>query len=485
MVQLSIARALTWLAERDPDRLAVRDDDERLSRADLDSRSNSLARAYARVGVGQDDLVTVTLPNGVEFVVACVAIWKLGATPQPLSHRLPLEERRAIVELAGSLLVVGADPDEFPGVATVPVGFRSGERDGMLPDAAATAWKAPTSSGSTGTPKIVLATAGATIDPESRVAAFIPKDAVQLVAGPLYHSAPFTYAMRGLMTGHSLVVLPRFDARRVLRAIDDHGVTWMMLVPTMMKRILDLPPEVRDAASLASLESIVHLGASIDPDVKRAWIDWIGPERVNEIYVGTESAGITMITGAEWLDHPGSVGRAIGGSTMRVIGDDGLELPRGQRGRIQMTRSGRPTYRYLGRPASSGGWDTLGDVGHMDDEGYLWVVDRADDVIISGSVNVYPIEIERVLERHPAVRSAVAFGLPDIDLGARIHAIVDIADSRIEPGELMAWLGTRLDPERLPRLIELVHEPVRDDAGKVRRGLLARERSAPANALLD
>ena len=474
MTRMTISRAITWLAEEDPQRMAARDDQRVLTRRDLDLESNALARSYAAFGVGPDDLVTVTLPNSVEFVVSCVAIWKLGATPQPLSWRLPIEERRAIVDLADSTLVVGALPEDFPGRRAVEPGFASTLDDGELPDAAASSWKAPTSSGSTGTPKIVLAAASAQIDPLGSVAAFIPRQAVQLVAGPLYHSAPFTYAMRGLMTGHSLVILPRFEPRRVLAAIDQHCVTWAMLVPTMMRRISMLPEAEQMSASLASLDSIVHLGAPCDPALKREWIDWLGPERVNEVYVGSESSGITMITGSEWLDRPGSVGRPIGGSRMRVTGPDGVELPPGEMGRIEMTREGGATFRYLGRDAPADGWHSLGDVGRMDADGYLWVLDREDDLIVSGSVNVFPIEVEQVLERHPDIRSAVVFGVPDDDLGKRIHAIVDVAHAELSAIDLLVWLSDKLDPEKRPHTIDIVTEPVRDDAGKVRRGLLAR-----------
>ena len=478
MPQLTISRAISWLAAQHPQRLAVRDDELALTRHELDAKSNSLARAYASLGVGRDDLVTLSLPNSVEFVVACVAIWKLGATPQPLSPRLPIEERRAIVELADSALVVGAIPNEFPGRQILEAGFEPRGSTAELPNAAATSWKAPTSSGSTGHPKIVLAAASATIDLQQRVAEFIPREAVQLVAGPLTHSAPFTYAMRGLMTGHSLVVLPRFDERRVLDSIDAHAITWLMLVPTMMNRILNLPKAVRDGASLASLESFVHLGAPCDPQLKRAFIDWLGPERVVELYAGTESSGLTMITGEEWLEHPGSVGRPIGGSRMRVVDEHGNELPPGQVGRIEMTRDGGPTYRYLGRDAPTATWSTLGDRGLLDEDGYLWVIDREDDLIVSGSVTVYPIEVERMLERHPLVRSAVAFGVADAELGSRIHAMVDVAEAALTLDDLQLWLSSRLDHEKLPRVIEIVHDPLRDDAGKVRRSLLSRERAA-------
>jgi bile acid-coenzyme A ligase len=367
----------------------------------------------------------------------------------------------------------------------VPAGFRSTESTAILPDAAALSWKAPTSSGSTGRPKIVLATAGAIVDPFARAAAFIPHEAVQLVAGPLYHSAPFTYAMRGLTSGHSLVVLPRFDEARVLRAIDEHEVTWMMMVPTMMKRIWNLPDPIKAAASLESLESFVHLGAPCDPVLKREWIKWLGPERVTEVYVGTESAGITMITGTEWLERPGSVGKPISGSRMRVVDEHGRVVPSGTVGRIEMTREGAVPFRYLGSETPTAGWMTLGDIGRMDDDGYLWVIDRADDAILSGAVKVYPIEVERVLEQHPLVRSAVAFGVPDADLGARIYAIVDTADADVGAAEILRWARAHLDPEKAPRVIEFAHEPVRDDAGKVRRGILALARRTAKQVAVD
>ena len=143
-----------------------------------------------------------------------------------------------------------------------------------------------------------------------------------------------------------------------------------------------------------------------------------------------------------------------------------------------MTRDGGPTYRYLGRDAPTATWSTLGDRGLLDEDGYLWVIDREDDLIVSGSVTVYPIEVERMLERHPLVRSAVAFGVADAELGSRIHAMVDVAEAALTPDDLQLWLSSRLDHEKLPRVIEIVHDPLRDDAGKVRRSLLSRERAA-------
>ncbi|MET0929573.1 MAG: AMP-binding protein [Aeromicrobium sp.] len=457
---MSIGRAFAVLADESPDAVAVRCGDDVLNRRELDVRSNRVAHAWSD-RVGHDDLVTICLPNGIDFVVACAATWKLGATPQPLSPRIGAGERRAILDLAGPALVVDGSLD-------------LSDDDSPLPDLAASSWKAPTSSGSTGRPKIVRAAAPATIDPSGRVAPFVPRDAVQLVAGPLFHAAPFVYAMRGLMTGHELVVLPRFGAREALEAVERHGVTWMMLVPTMMHRIWRLGDDVRGAADMSSLSSVLHMGARCAPWLKQAWIDWLGPDRVVEVYAGTESQGLAMITGREWLDHPGSVGRGISGSEFRVVRPDGSVCEPGELGEILMRRDGPATYSYVGAEAIvRDGWHTLGDAGRMDADGFLYVEDRLDDVIVTGGVKVQPAEVEAVLEEHPIVRSSVVVPHEDDELGQAVHAAVDIADAEVADdafvAELQAWTRDRLDPEKVPRSWRLTRTELRDDTGKVRR----------------
>jgi bile acid-coenzyme A ligase len=407
--------------------------------------------------VPQDALVTIALPNGVDFVRATVAAWKLGATPQPLSPRLPADERAAIIELAKPALVV----DE-------PIGTVGGIAD-PLPDLVAGSWKAPASSGSTGRPKIIRAFAPATVDPETQVAPFIPRQAVQMVAGPLFHAAPFVYAMRGLMTGHELVILPRFDAAEALRTIEQHRITWTMLVPTMMHRSWRLGA-AREQADVSSLESIMHMGARCAPWLKRAWIDWLGPERVIEVYAGTESQGLTMITGQDWLDHPESVGRGISGSRFRVVRPDGTACAPDEVGEILMRREGGATYSYVGaEPDVRDGWHSLGDAGRIDAEGYLYVADRLDDVIVTGGAKVQPADVEGVVESHPDVRSAVAVPRDDEELGQRVHVVVDVDEATVTESELDEWISTRIDPEKRPRSWQIVHVPLRDDTGKVRR----------------
>ncbi|MCJ1689063.1 AMP-binding protein [Rathayibacter sp. VKM Ac-2927] len=468
----SFSRCFSALAEQDPEGVVVVADDATLTAGALDRASNRLARAYAALGVTPDSLVAVSLPNSAELVLACAAIWKAGATPQPLSRGLSARELAEVGALGRPSLSIGVELD---GVPFVPAGFEPDPAlpDDELPDIWAASWKAPASSGSTGRPKIVLAAAPAQMDPTQPVAAFLPREGVQLVAGPLTHSATFTYAFRGLLTGQRLVILPRFDEARVLAAIAEHRVTWALLVPTMIHRLLRTPAH-RDA-DVSSLEAVLHLGSPCPPADKRALIEWIGAERVVEVYAGSESNGLTMIRGDEWRERPGSVGRPIGGTELRVLRSDGSECAVGEPGLVQMRR-GEPTYRYLGGESkrTDDGWDTLGDLGSVDADGYLTVLDRADDLILRGGVNVYPAEIERVLEEHPAVRGAVAFGVADAELGQAVESVVDIAESDVTEEELLAFSREHLG-SRAPRALRLQRSPLRDDAGKIRRGALAAE----------
>ena len=477
---MSIGRALGWHAERDPDRLSVIDSTTSLTRRELDLRSNALARAYAELGVRTDDLVTIGLPNGVEYFVACAAIWKLGATPQPVSAKLPPAELAAVVDLADPALLVGL---ELTGRPSVPAGFdASGYDHAVLPDAVAGSWKAPTSGGSTGRPKLILSGTRGEVDPTVAAVPYIPRDGVQLVPGPLYHNGPFIYSMRGLLSGQSLVVMERFDAERTLQLVEQHRVGWMLLVPTMMQRIWRLPAPVRTSYDASSLDVVLHLGAPCPQWLKRAWIDWLGPDRIVEVYAGTESQGVTVIGGREWLEHPGSVGRPALGSQFRVLDSGGRDVPPGTTGEIYMLPAGGPgsTYTYRGAVHRSiDGWESLGDLGHLDADGYLYLADRSADLILSGGANIYPAEVEAALDAHPAVRSSAVFGLPDDDLGERVHAVVDVAGNDATADELLAHVSERLVRYKVPRTLELVREPLRDDAGKVRRSSLRAERLGP------
>ncbi|MEE4383241.1 MAG: AMP-binding protein [Pseudomonadales bacterium] len=483
MPELSMGRAVDWLAEQDPERPAITHEGRTVTRAELARRTNRLARAYAALGVGQDDLVTIALPNGIAHYEAAIACWKLGATPQPVSARLPFVERDAIVALADPALVVGVPAGTHGDRPTVDADFEADPAldDGPLPDRIAAAWKAPTSGGSTGRPKIIVAGQPATIDPTALSAFGQRPDGVQLVPGPLYHNAPFAFSTRALCSGNHLVVLSRFDAEAALAAIEQHRVDWTLLVPTMMQRIWRLGQEVRERYDVSSLAGVLHLAAPCPAWLKQAWIDWLGPERVWELYAGTEAQGVTIIRGDEWLAHPGSVGRPEAG-TMRILDEDGRELPPGEVGEIWMRPKSGPgsTYRYLGaEPKAIGeGWESLGDLGRFDEDGYLYLADRLTDMILTGGANVYPAEVEAAIDAFPGVRSSCVVGLPDDDLGARVHAIVDTAGTPLDEDALLAHLGERLARYKIPRSLEVVDQPVRDDAGKVRRAQLRAERIA-------
>jgi len=223
-----------------------------------------------------------------------------------------------------------------------------------------------------------------------------------------------------------------------------------------------------------------HLAEPCPVWLKEAWIDWLGPERIVELYAGTEAQVATVITGVEWLKHKGSVGRPVSGEIM-ICDADGEPVPPDTEGEVWM-RSGRerPTYRYIGAEPRrrDGGWESLGDMGRVDEDGYLYLGDRLSDMILTGGANVYPAEVEAVLAEHPAVRSCCVIGLPDEDKGNRIHAIVEADAGAVSEAELIAFVAERLARYKVPRTVELVDRALRDDAGKIRRSELRRQRLA-------
>lgn len=472
----SYGRAMAWLAERDAQGVALVHDERRVTRAGLERRANRLARAYAGRGVREGDLVTLALANGCEFFEACLAIWKLGATPQPISARLPELERRAIVELAQPRLVVGVEPGEYGDRPQVAAGFEpdASHSDAPLPDLLPRNVRAMTSGGSTGRPKLIIDLSPAQCDPEIAENGMQP-GGTTLVPGPLHHAGPFITAWQQLLCGGTVVIMARFEARLALELIERHRVDWVLFVPTMMQRIWRLPEAERTRFDLSSLRRVMCTGAPSPAWLKRAWIDWIGPEKIWEAYGGTERIAGTLTSGTEWLERPGSVGRATGGRKLRIERPDGSECAPREVGEVFMLPPGGrgSTYRYVGAEAAatSDGWESLGDMGYLDEDGYLYLVDRKADMILVGGANVYPAEIEAALDAHAAVRSSAVIGLPDEDLGNRIHAIVD-ATQPVSEQALREHLAKHLAPNKLPRSFEFVSEPLRDDAGKLRRSAL-------------
>jgi bile acid-coenzyme A ligase len=290
-----------------------------------------------------------------------------------------------------------------------------------------------------------------------------------------------------LLAGCHVVVTDRFDATRTLALIEEHRANMVYLVPTMMKRISRLPADVRDGFDLSSLDVVWHLAEPCPEWLKQEWIDWLGPKRIWELYAGTENQASTVIRGDQWLEHRGSVGRVSVGE-MAVFDPDGAPLPAGEIGEVYMRRApgGPATYRYVGAEARTigDGWESLGDRGRMDDDGFLYLADRRTDMILSGGANIYPAEIEAALGEHPAVLSAAVIGLPDDDLGNRVHAIVQadpdvLAEGSLDADALRNHLAQRLVRYKVPRTFEFCEDPLRDEAGKVRRSQLRAERIAP------
>ena len=468
-------RIFSRLAAAKPDFVAITDEQDSLTRGEWERRANRLARAYAGLGVGPGDFVAIALPNGIDFYVSFLAVLKLGAVALPLSYRLPAIERTAIVELADARLVVGAAPADHPDRACVERDFEpdAAISDAPLPERVSPAWKASTSGGSTGRPKIIVAGTAAEGAPEvtGMLLRFGPDD-TQAVVAPLYHNTALSASIGGLLLGQHVVVLERFDARRLLEAIEEHRITWLSLVPTMMHR-MNRVLEEGDRYDLSSVRVLWHMSAKCAEWLKQAWIDRIGADRIWELYGGTELVAITVISGAEWLEHRGSVGRPLVGD-MKVLDADGAELPPGAVGEIFMKRPGGSpeTYRYIGAEARElDGWTSLGDLGWKDDDGYLFISDRRVDMITPGGANVYPAEVENALDAHPKVLSSVVVGLPDEDLGQRVHALVQ-AEAGTTAEEVLAFVSERLVRYKVPRSVEFLDEPLRDDAGKARRSLL-------------
>ena len=346
-----------------------------------------------------------------------------------------------------------------------------------LPDRVASAWKAPTSGGSTGRPKLIVSGAPASIDLDVPPQFMMENDAVMVMPGPLYHNGPFGSVSLGLLRGNHVVLLPRFDALGTLEAIARHRAHWLYLVPTMMLRIWRLGETERARFDLSALRVVWHMAAPCPEWLKQAWIDWLGPERLWELYGGTEAQAFTTISGTEWLAHRGSDGRPLMGE-IRIVDEQGRPVPPGETGEIYLRRSpdAPPTYRYVGAEAKRiDDWESLGDMGWMDADGYLYLTDRQTDMILVGGANVYPAEIEAALESHPRVRSSAVIGLPDEDLGNRVHAIVQ-TDGDVSDADLLAHLRERLAHYKVPKTLERSGAPLRDDAGKVRRSALRADR---------
>jgi len=493
-----------WIAEDQPDRPAiVTSPDGARTYGALAGRAHQLVHLLRDRGVQPGDAVAALLPNGIGLVEWSLACHEAGWYFIPLNTFLTEAEIATIVRHSdASVLVI--DARYAAQVATVDVGalkaaFATGavERFEPLADARAShpmttpPDRTPGSlfvytSGTTGRPKGIrrpqpegdpaqVANDAATF---GRAFDFVPFGGPHLVSTAMYHGGSHAYWAGALNVGHGLVIMPRFDPEEALRLVGEQRVFSAYMVPTQFHRLLQLPDAVRARADVSSLHSVVHSAAPCPLEVKRRLMEWWGPV-IWETYGGMEGPA-TIAKPHRWLEKPGTVGRAIRGTRLAILDDDGRELGPGEIGGIYYG-SDAPSFEYVGdaettRAAYRGRLFTIGDVGYVDDDGYLFVCDRAKDMIITGGVNVYPQEVEAVLTTHPAVGDVAVIGLPDAEWGETIVAVVQPVDGAVPDDaladELLAHCRAQLAKYKCPRRVEFRASLPRTDAGKLsKRGL--------------
>ncbi len=482
---LTAGTAAQLFASRAPEEVVVicaREDGgaDTLTRRQFDTWANRLAHRLLEAGVRPGDFVAVILPNCVEHLVATLAAYKAGGTPMPVSVSMPPEERDGLLALATPRCIIG-DMDDLDAISRADM-----QALGTYPDTPPEAGvpnpiKALGSGGSTGKPKLIV-TPGPFQFPEgehptAKLLRFEPGDLLYS-PGPLYHNGPFFFTQVMLFHGGRILINERFRAAHMLDLIEEYRPTALNLVPTMMQRLLREPGvESRD---LSSVRLLWHYAAACPDWAKRGCIGLFGAEKVLELWAATEATGITVIDGVEWLEHPGSVGRGVL-TEFRVVDENRKALPPGEVGEIfSRFGDGTPAYQYLGAKqleTVGDGFVSVGDLGYLDEEGYLYLADRRTDMIISGGANIFPAEVEAVISSHPGVQDVAVVGLKDDDLGRRVHAIVEPREAAgLDAAELEALCLKELTRYKVPRAFEIVNSLPRNEAGKIRRLALREER---------
>ena len=293
-----------------------------------------------------------------------------------------------------------------------------------------------------------------------------------LMSAPLYHSAPGVFIQNALQMAERLVLTPRFDAEQVLALVEKHRIDVLYLVPIMYVRLLKLPPEVRARYDLSSIRFVASTGSPCAPEVKRAMLDWFGPV-IHETYASSEAGMVTVATPEDAAERPGTAGRPVDAASVRIIDESGRPCAPGEVGLVYVRQPAYPDFTYLNNDAARRTIDvdgrvTLGDMGYLDADGYLFICDRASDMVISGGVNIYPAEIEHELVRYPGVADCVVFGVPDDEYGERLHGVIQpMAGTTLDPVAVIDWMRGRLSGFKVPRTIEIVAQLPRDETGKL------------------
>lgn len=490
--------------------LALADERTTLTWAQLGPLLNRAANAMG-TAVDKTRRVAVFAPNSAENVIAYVAGIEGGISTVPVSYHLTAGELVYILRDSGaSVLLVGPETVETGMVAAAEagvglvVGWRCPPREGLVDwdgwlaaasDADPDAQAVPLphlhyTSGTTGRPKATHTPVqywpdAATIAQFADLVRPKATPSPGLAVGPLYHTGPLGQA-RNVFAGTALVVMGHFDAEEALRLIERHRIAGAVMVPTHFQRMLALPEAVRGGYDVSSMKRLAHTGAACPRYVKQAMIDWFGPVLV-EAYGGTEAGSTTFITSAEWLERPGSVGRAQPPFTTLIIGENGEELAPFQEGQVYFRDATGRGIVYEGDAEKTAaahiapGVFTLGEVGYLDEDGYLFITDRVSDMIVSGGVNIYPAEAEHVLVRHPKVADVAVLGVPHSEMGEEVKALVIARDPADPPtaDELNAFCRASLAGFKCPRSYDLVDDIGRTVMGKVNKKAL-RQKYWPA-----
>ncbi len=489
-----------------PDRPAVimTDGSPGLTYAQLEDRGNRGARLIRSLGITTGQTIAYWLPNCPEVFEVYWAAQRAGLYVTPIATALTGAEADYIVENSGARLVVVSP--EIAGLAALsrPAGVTimtlaewraalDAQAPGPIEDEAP-GFHMVYSSGTTGRPKgIRLPLPQGAVTDLHQLAAQIegryglgPHD-TYLSPAPLYHTAPLAYTTAAHRLGATVVVMPKFDPEEWLKAVERFRVTMTQMVPTMFVRLLKLPEATRKAHDLSSLRHVIHAAAPCPVPVKHAMIEWLGPI-LYEYYGGSEGNGSTGITSEEWLQKPGSVGKATWG-TLHICDDAGNELPPGEQGIVYF--EGGWDFQYLGDPDKTRDsrnplhptWSALGDIGYVDEDGYLFLTDRKSHMIISGGVNIYPQEVENLLITHPRVADAAVIGVPNPDFGEEVKAVVqplDPANATADfAAELIAFCKAHLSPVKCPRSVDFDPALPRLDNGKLYKRLI-KDRYWPA-----
>jgi bile acid-coenzyme A ligase len=493
---VSFGRRITDLAREHPAAIAIifaplQGDDAPLTWRELDERSSQVARLLAARGAGPGTMIAVALPNSLDHFFATIGAWKAGAGVIPMRWDIPEWERNRLLETAGVVLVVGEHTDSaVPVVTRADLAASVALEASPLPDVVAMPAQGIASSGSTGRPKVIINP----VPGEGIPSAIVPMasqfnelsaERPELIPAPLYHTNGFRIAHMQLFVDQLIVVMEKFDAARAVDLIERWRIACFSAVPTMLQRIVRLP-DIKDR-DLSSIEYVMQGGAPVPEWVVEAWLDLIGDDRFFMSYGSSEAVGLALIRGDAWRTHRGSSGRGYR-AEIRILDRDGRQLPPSEIGEIYMrhTEAVGPTFEYRGAETplpTADGFTSIGDLGWLDDEGYLYVADRRTDMIVSGGANIFPAEVEAALSEHPKVRDVVVIGLPDPEWGRRVHAIIEPTDAADPPTpeELNEWARGRLTGYKVPKLYELIERMPRTDAGKLNRTALAAERAESAS----